>query len=65
MVLLSLGIGCTPRPSGGRAHPPSTAVAEHDGNLGMGVRAIARRSDTNDEAETALLVIKDNVRVVD
>ncbi|HIF13370.1 MAG TPA: hypothetical protein EYQ82_10310, partial [Dehalococcoidia bacterium] len=45
--------------------PLVVAVAEHDGNLGMGVRAIARRIDTNDEAETTLLFIKYNVRVGD
>ncbi|MBT6449356.1 MAG: hypothetical protein HOK62_01370, partial [Verrucomicrobiales bacterium] len=45
--------------------PLVVAVAEHDGNLGMGVRAIARRIISNDDAETTLLFIKYNARVGD
>ncbi len=45
--------------------PLVVAVAEHDGNLAMGVRAIARRVETNEDAETNLLFIRYNVRVGD
>ena len=45
--------------------PLVVAVAEHDGNLGMGVRAISRRIISNDNAETTLLFIKYNARVGD
>ena len=45
--------------------PLVVAVAEHDGNLGMGVSAISRRIISNDNAETTLLFIKYNARVGD